>query len=360
MLLMFIYLSKIKKIDDRKKVRIFIIFTSIIFILDSALRNLGVGPDTYHYYYLFNSMEDYSFAGLFNRVRLGGRDFFFYIIMKCFYSIYPRYHVFLGFVALVFFSSLGIYLYRNKIGLLNIFLAYTFYLLFFYNFFSVTGTRQTLAVSFVMLAYLVIDKKVLCVGLIIFASFIHFSAIVALATLFFKPLKELGVVLFLVPFVLPFAFQFRNQISQWFVSDTVFSERFSFYTQETGAGSLYVTSIYMLVLIGMYIYYNEMAATKENAFNMKLFTLCIFTLPLMWMSNTAFRISLYFSMSMYILIPVIVQNIKFQGRYVIAFLTILALIFLIYQKSEPYHFYWQEMVKFDSEGYPVLLVEPLY
>ena len=362
-LIVYIYLSKME-IDNRRKVRLFIIMVSIPLILESALRNLGVGQDTYQYYQLFEDTKGLSFNYLIHALLyVGGKDYFYYLTQKAFQTVFPRFHIWLGFIALLYFFSLGLYLYKNKLSLIQCLVAYTFYLQFFYGFFSCTGIRQTLAVSFVMLAYLALnDKKYYLYALLTLLGILfHASAIASLIVLLAKRLRQIGFIVFLIPFTLPFLFMYGGQISRWFILDTMLSERFSAYTNvATGTGSVYITIVYIVVFIGMYIYYNDLVKENVYGFNVKIYTICIFLLPLLYVSNTAHRVALYYSMSMFVLIPVIVKKIRFQGRYVITILIIMTLTYITVRKARPYYFYWQEMEMVDINGIPMVLVEPLY
>ncbi len=362
-LLIYHYFS-ISRVNDQKKNRWFLILVSILLILDSAMRNLGVGADTYQYYLRFEKTKSLPLDYLWqNFLSMEGKDSFYTLIQKVFQIWFPRYHLWLGFIATFYFSALGLFLYRSKLSLVQLLVAYCFYLQFFYSFFSWTGARQTLAVSCVMFAYIALldNRKRYFYVLTLLGFWFHASAIISLLVLIVRRIKTIGFYVFLIPFTLPFLYMFASQLSRWFIVDTFLEDRFAQYTVVAeGTGSLYVTAVYLLVFVGMYVYYNKIVQEKIYLFNVQLYVVTIFLLPLLYVSNTAHRVAYYFSMSMFVIIPVILKFFRFQGRYLIAILLILTLTFVVAYKSRTYYFYWQKMELVDENGRLFVYQEPFY
>lgn len=140
-------------IRENRNRKNYIIFICIILILQSALRHVAVGADTYAYYLKFEEIKLTSWQEIWENFRsvyvLGeGKDAGYPLIQKVFQFFSGEYRIFLFFVAVIFFSSLGYFIYTQTKYISDVFVAIAIYEVLFYSFFSITGLRQTLATAF--------------------------------------------------------------------------------------------------------------------------------------------------------------------------------------------------------------------
>ena len=188
-ILLYLYISNTNFSKDKKN-KLFIIFTSLGLIIESGFRHLCIGPDTYNYYLRFEEVKYYSFKEIFNSVfHIGNYEYIkdagYWLVQKSFQYFSPSFRLFLIFIAIIFFSSLGRFIYINVKDLREIWISYIFYIGMFWYFFSTTGCRQTIAVAIVMFAFTYLEKGnwIIYITLTIIASLIHASAIVSLLAL---------------------------------------------------------------------------------------------------------------------------------------------------------------------------------
>ena len=329
-----------------KRIKIsFLVSSSIILILASALRGLSVGPDTYQYYTIFEIVKDYDFKELWASVLSDGvitKDPFYWVFQKVFQFFFTDFNAFLGFVAIVFFTSLGVFLYKSKLTLVESYISYIFYLGLFYGFYSITGIRQTLAISFIMFAYLYLirDKYIPFLLLTGIAYLFHASAFIFLITAILLKIKT-RFILWSIITLLPLIFYNRYEFFSLLVVQTGFEDRFMQFMDDSYIGALSVFGLYLLVLIGIIIFYKSITLRPGLANHIKLYAVCVAGLPLMFISGSGMRATQYFSISMFILVPVIVSSFSSNIKYFLAAVLMFVLIVFAFH-DQHYVFYWQE------------------
>jgi transmembrane protein EpsG len=160
----------------------YIKFVSFILILQSGLRNVAVGADTYAYYKNFEEIKNTSWQQIWNIIyeyyTAGtGKDPGYPAFLKVVQILITNYQIFLFLIAVFFFIALGSFIYKNTNKLNDAIFAFVLYSSLFYNFFSITGIRQTIATAATLFGYELIKKRKLIpfLILILLASTIHFT-----------------------------------------------------------------------------------------------------------------------------------------------------------------------------------------
>lgn len=336
-----------QKQDSKRTKTLFIVSSSFFLILASALRGLSVGPDTHQYYLIFESVKDLNFSELWASLIGYGvvtKDPLYWLFQKVFQLFSTNYNAYLGLVAIMFYVSLGVFLFKNGLSLVEIYISYIFYLGLFYGFYAITGIRQTIAISFVMYAYLYMikDKYIPFLLLTGIAVLFHASALVFVISIFLKKIKNAKIILWIVIILLPLIYMFRYEFFSLLIEQAGMEDRFGMYLDDSYSGSYSVLALYILVLIGVVLSYRSIVVRPGVVNLIKLFSVCVIGLPLMFISGSGMRATQYFSISMFILVPVIVSNIKLNAKYITAAAFMFALIVFAYHDAQ-YVFYWQEM-----------------
>ena len=121
-----------------------------------------------------------------------GKDAGYPLIEKVFQLISGDYRVFLFFIAIIFFTALGYFIYTQTRYIRDVFLAVVIYEVLFYSFFSITGLRQTLATVFTFYGLHFIRQRRLWqyTLLILCAAFIHKSVLLFYPFYFIARLKR--------------------------------------------------------------------------------------------------------------------------------------------------------------------------
>lgn len=174
----------------------FCVIASVSWGLLSALRHVSIGADTIAYEMSFNRVLHVPIQELWSRVvttyftkTLIYKDPGYNLLVKLlqYISKDPRFLLF--FIAVLLFTSMGIWIYRNSQ------MPYVSYLLFstlFFGFYAFTGHRQTIATALVVfVGHELIRKRKLMPYLILMllASTIHKSCLCYLPAYFVYPFK---------------------------------------------------------------------------------------------------------------------------------------------------------------------------
>lgn len=324
---------------------VFIVLSSIALILASALRGLSVGSDTHQYFELFEEAKRYSFSEIWQSLVSDGpinKDPFYWFFEKVCQVFSGNYNVYLGIVAILFCSSLGNFLYKNNLTLKEIYVSYVFYLGLFYGFYSITGIRQTIAVSFIMYAYIfLLNKKTIPFLLFTFIAYLfHASAVVFLLSFFLVRIKRMKALVYGVLLFLPVLFVFRYEIFSYAILASGLDERFIQYMEESYRGSLPVLALYLAVVVGIVAQMGSFPANSDIRNHIKIFSVCVLGLPLLFVSGSGMRITQYFSVAMFVLVPYLTSSLKIKGNYSIVVFFMFLLIVVAYS-DQPYVFYWQ-------------------
>ena len=343
--------NSINKISMRKY---YIIFICFILILQSGLRNIAVGPDTYQYSQMFEQDIVMSWNDIFqnfvdvyqNKI---GKDAGYPLLEKVFSVFSTEYRLLLFFIAIVFFISLGHFLYKNTYSIRDALFAFVLYQALFYSFFSITGIRQTLvtAITFWSFEYIKKRKIIPFLILIILAATIHKTVLIFLPLYFIANIKKTKLI-YLLSFVLfPITMYIKQYITLWLaVISSV--DSYLFYTSESDiAGTpVFTTLIFLIVILG-WLFMNKTIIKYPDSFRLfNAIALAFVLTPLTWVDPNLMRVVQYFSVFMLIYLPLILDSIDFKSKFMKPILfgsLILILILLIIKTDSDYKFLWQYM-----------------
>lgn len=321
----------------------YIVYVCVILILQSSLRNLAVGADTYAYSLKFENEGSWSWSEIWANfyyvyIMGEGKDAGYPLLEKLFNIVCPDFRLFLTVLAVFFFTAWGKLLQRYTHTMFQVFAAVGLYLLLFYSFTSITGCRQTIGIAFSMYAFLAMENKkwfwfIMC---LIPAFFIHKSAgcILLIPMLYnWKKVNELMVLAF-IGFL--FAVFNRGTLVNVF--------------REVAEYEVYKTSLpYSLMLfyfmLSLFSYCNVKKCVDKD-FMIKIFNLYIPTfimIPLLGWDSLFMRQSLYFSIYITILAPFFLEEMR-RGRNQILSYSMVVFFYLYYiVTAGEYRFFWEYM-----------------
>lgn len=351
----FIYSKGFKaKVDSNGNRKKYIKIISFILILQSGLRNVAVGSDTFAYFLKFEEVKRTSWSNIYESLReyyqLGlGKDPGYPIFQKVIQLVTDEYQVFLFIVAILFFVVLGNFIYKNTNRLNDAILAFVIYSVLFYSFFSITGIRQTIVTAATLYGYELIKRKKLIpfLILIILASTIHKSVLIFIPFYFIAQIKNpkylYSGVLMLFPLLMIFKSNMGNYLSVL--------GGYEQYSEFEGAGTYTFTAIFMLISIIALWRSKIIIKNNSNAQHFyNAFVIALLFIPLTWVNPTTMRIVQYFSIFMLLFIPEIIhsfQSISTKIKADITRFTIILLIVLFlksnWNRDISYAFFWQEM-----------------
>ncbi len=332
----------------------FILFISVLFILQSGLRNIAVGADTYAYLLKFESIKFESWESIlknFYEVYIGkeGKDAGYPLFQKIFQVFCGDYQSFLFLVAVFFFGALGHFIYKNTEHIRDAVFAFILYQALFYSFFSITGTRQTIATAFTLLSFEFIKRRKLIpfIFLILCGMFVHKSALLFFPFYFIANVKQSRLLywssILSFPVLVVMGSQFALQLAILSGSDNYLG-----YAEDTTRGAWGFTTLFMgIVLLGLMMYkkaitYYPFANRFYNAISM-----AVFFVPLTFTSAALMRVAQYYSLFLLLFVPVLLNTISIRNpriKYLMYIIVIIVLIMKIILNNNVYGFFWNTMI----------------
>ena len=334
----------------------YIFFVCILLILQSGLRNVAVGPDTYQYMCTFESVSMWSWADVWQNfisvyIEGVGKDAGYSLFVKFFTQfISTDYQIYLLCVAIIFFSSFGYFLYANTKKISDVFFAVLYYQVFFYTFFSITGIRQTLATAICLWSYnrYIKQQKMISFLICMFvASMIHQSALLFVLLYFvanYKNSRKLfKIVLLILPFLFVGAKVFTAKLASLAVTDTYLG-----YADETTSGAWGFSIFYSALILVGYIRYKEIMNRNKDAYRIyNAVTLGLLFLPMTFVSAALMRVVQYFSFFCILFFPMIFTEEICKNRQIWDIMKVIFVILLLYKlctsAGTEYAFFWEYM-----------------
>lgn len=350
LLVIILYYSSPNK-SNQRTIRNYIKFITVILILVSGLRHEAVGNDTYAYMENFEDAVHSSWSDIFSHFwdlylnpGESGKDPGELVIYKALSYILPNARCFLFVVAAILLIPIGVFVYRNSKTLETPCFFYVFYITMFYPYLPNSAIRQSFALAILIFAYLLLQKRkvVPFIGLLLIATFIHKSILIAFLILPFyfidKP-KLLYYATFLLFILVLYYYQY---IGSYLAS---FSEVYKAY-----ASGKYLSSAPFMVIIMMLCLYFVgcfgIAKDSERSDNRLIYGGAAMTLVwvvLVRLDPSLIRLIAYFGSWMGLMVPLALKKWR-PDDYKIFFAFIL-MVFVLRAIVTPddYHFMWQEM-----------------
>lgn len=341
--------------DENRTRMNYIAICCVLLILQSGLRNVAVGADTYGYKLSFVAIGKQSWSDIFENFYrvyvLGmGKDAGYALFVKIFHIFSDNYQVYLLVVASIFFVSFGRFIYYNTTNLRGIYIAMCVYQVLFYSFFSITGIRQTLATAIIFFAYeFVIKRRLVPFLLLCFvAVLIHKSALLFVPFYIFSnnkfPVQALAITLISLPLI----FIFIRPIAR-FLTSFSFSESYLGYansTYETQGAQMFLVYMMIIAIGVLYFRLKFKWANVNTYYTLNAFCLALFFTPLTWVDPSLMRVVMYYSIFTIFLLGGLVDC--FDSDYSnrsdsIATILIVLFIIVLMRKNFDYAFFWEQM-----------------
>lgn len=318
----------------------FLLWACCLMMLQSGLRHVAVGADTYNYMYMFNEAQNYTWdyirQAFYETYVLGeGKDPGYFVVQKLFGYITTDFTFFLLAVAALFFYAWGKLVKRYTSTIDEVLTSVGVYYLLFYSFFSITGIRQTISVALGILAFLsMVDKKyVRFIFLLILAFFIHKSAGIIVLFPFLYRIKNQSLLWWIVVLAFVIDLIYRTPIMTRFIEYADYDKDFHSRPPYALMALYFVLSIYI---------YSFIKRLPQNDDKRKLFNMYVITfawIPLLGWDSLFIRQVLFFSVFTSVLVP---KSLKEQNRFVNNVFTAFCFIYFLLLNSA-YAFFWQEM-----------------
>lgn len=323
----------------------YIRFSAIVLGLQSALRNVAVGADTYNYLQKFEAVKYTSWQEVFRSfpdtyIYGNGKDPGYLLLEKIFQIFSGDFRIFLFLIALVFFYAYAKLLLRYTSNTSEVLTANLGYLALFYGFYSITGLRQTLSVALgIFFLFSFIDKKY-CKSILLFvvAFIIHKSSIFLLLIPLLYSIKKTKYLLYLycVAFVV-----FLTQ-RNYFVNLALVASEY-----EAVDIPLPILLDIFYFVISLFIWHtikNDKNTKILSLFN--VFGLTFAWIPLLGNDSPLMRVILYFNIYVLVLLPKAISQTT-SYRNILFFCINLFFIYYAISSHSEYKFFWEDMQLLD-------------
>lgn len=328
---------KMKTYDDNKKSYIIVIGLLLFFI--AALRAASVGSDSMQYANLFYRIQLMSVGDILQHYT---KEPVFYFMIKII-TVFSNHQWMFAVIGGAYAYSISRFIYKYSKDPM---VSFIMLIPMMYFAFTLTGLRQTMAISIILLSYDYIIRKHLFkfVFTVIIASLFHQSALLFLPAYFIsnKTLNNKKVLVGILG--APIVYVLRPQLVS--MVQFLFYETYSI-DLDQGAGGWTTLFVYFLIIIVAVVFSKQI---KNEYFPFFLRMMYVGALIQMFvpLQPNIFRVSMYYNIVSIILIPDIIKTQKDKFSKLIAYSLFFILmgiqyyVFTYYAAGvQPYKFFWQ-------------------
>ncbi len=318
-----------------------VISACVILFLYAALRAHDLQPDIPVYVDYYNRYSKLSFNEIIDFFDSDQKDPFYYVFSWFFSRVFSDAQWWLAFVALAYIFAVGLIIYKESENPVLSFLAF---LALAYFEFSLSGLRQTLALSFTVLSYFGIRNRnwKQFVILVLLASLFHRSALIFLIVYPIANTK-VGKLHFVIAILAVALFLVGEAPIRSFLERYLVDTQYEGYIERTVGLSMAGFIIQLAIFVFCYVYYPVVSKKYEHA-NI-LYNLAFIGLLFQLFSSMiaeVFRISMYFSVFNILLIPMVITAEKDQKIRLLETLgiSLIFIAYMIWSGIPEYAFFW--------------------
>ncbi len=331
----------------------FFIFIAIYMIALCGLRSYSalhhIGIDTHAYYLSYLSKQHFS---LHNILTSDFNDKGYVILQRIFGKLDLKFWMLLLFNAIIYVGSVTWYIYKfskNKWLSLFIFLAMGLYT------FAFSAVRQSIAMGFCLIAFLLSNKIsgwksfLLFVFFTFIASTIHASAVIFFPMYFLQKLEYKTITVWLLLGVSALTMLFKTQFANLILTLAAeASDKYEGYEilEGSNAGILLYLLILAFIVLKLLEPGQKLSTKKDSSIYFLLFMLILF--PATQTGGAMMRIYYYYYIFIVVYIPNALANIRDYKIRFLAYLFINAFLLYFYLSGDPqqlmlspYYFFWQ-------------------
>ncbi len=323
------------------------ILIGVAFALVTGLRGVGVGADTTGYYLGFESLKRIdTLARLYVNCK---NDFGYFLFTWLLGKMGAPFWVVTLLVGAFFYYAVSRIIYKFSE---DVCLSYLLLMAFNFFQFSMTGIRQTIALSFVLLViYDVYNEKLKLtktIILILLGSWFHLSCLFALIFIPIALSKKpsTSVTLLITIMVLGLGFVFRSSLVT-ILLELVQDTRFNEFTVVNSGGGITTYLVYLaLYVLGLFYYKKYCENFPKGQVDFKILFLGVLFLGLVPVQSILFRLAWYFSIILIVYLPRLLNTLNIKERAVmqlIVYASVIYMYFFITKGSAavlPYSFFW--------------------
>lgn len=332
----------------KKNRKLYLAISIFLLFLLMGLRSYNIGTDTYSYCMNYFEISTIPWHEIFSKeLSLGNKNYGFFILNKLIFMILPESYVFylMSVSGIVSFSIYKFILKFSKNYLMSLVILFSLGFIFFF----MSGIKQTLAISFVLLSYIKLKEKnyLKFILMVLLAASFHNTALIVLSALVVFKLKIKKLYFLLIPTIVIFSILFQKKIAYFFqklISNGKYANYGVNYIAVNNLTGLYIQCViilFVLILVGY-----KLKKDEELQFYIFIYSIGIFFQTLTPVIAEFFRISMYFSIISCVMLPYAILNSKYKQKKFIIGMIILLFIFYFYIANRennsfiPYEFFF--------------------
>lgn len=330
-----------QNVDIRKKKIYCIILGAILFFI-AALRSTSVGNDSGQYARHFYHLQLLGFQEIIDYYQ---NELGFYFFVKLLTFISSDHQIMFAFIGALYAYSISRFIYKYSKDPM---VSFIMLIPMMYFAFSLTGLRQTVAISILLISIdYIIGRRLLKFLIMIFlAGLFHQSAFLFILAYIIRNKKITFKRILLYLAFMPIVFLLRPFIIR-VVQFFLYSSYSMDWSQSAGGWTTLFT--YILIVITAAIFKNQLENQDIN-FSFFFTMMYIGTLIQMFvpLQPNIFRVSMYYNIASIILIPNILKTQKDRISKLIAYSIFFVLMGVQYYvftfnaaRVQPYKFFWQ-------------------
>ncbi|WP_288222086.1 EpsG family protein [uncultured Clostridium sp.] len=345
LLIIFLGLIKFLFLLIKNKNLTFVIISGVTLFFISIFRSIYFTTDVQVYVNNYVSMPYVNLSYFWsNFITNKGKDPFFYLFSKIISLTGASYRIWLAIIAGIFCYSISKFIYKYS---KEPYISFIILISLGYFYFSLSGLRQTLALSIILLSYKYLRERNIYkfVVFVLLGSLFHLSAIIFLIAYPLSNIKIGWKQIIGVIGALVVAYFFSERLLTLLVYFNM-NEKYNYYIEHgttlTISGFIIQLSIYLFCL-----YYKKNVLESDNK-DITLYNLLFLGIVFQAFSAVIaefFRISMYFSIFSIVLIPKAINSEKDRKIKMIIYMGIFVILVIYMLKAgsfDDFKFYWQE------------------
>lgn len=344
-----------RKQPFKKASTIFIVLISLILILLSGLRHETIGNDTINYLNMFESIKFESwkdltfnfFSRYLDQSTNQDKDPGYAVFVKTSQLFISDSRAYLFLIAILFFTSLGMFIKAHTTSMREVFFFYVFYINLFNGYVPNSAIRQTIAISIVLFAYTYLQKHKWkqFLLLVLFASFFHKSVLICLLVFPFIFIKCVDKIYYIG---LPLFLALLTSVNKFALLFLTGNDVYNGYLSRDYYGDTGKPFVILILMVGFYLIGFWGIRKDNNLINNRLFyigtVLSLMFSTLIWINPSLIRIMTYFAPLMGITVGSSFNRIP---KDKIIFTTVILIFLLSATRSlDSYHFMWETVEEY--------------
>lgn len=343
--------------DTPRNRRIYIDIVLLLLLLESCLRGLSVGSDTFRYSELFAEVQSMSWREIIQAMKnrylyhVDDTDAGYIVLEKLVHLFSHDFNVFLFVCGIFFFIPFRQLLRWIDLDMKSLVLLFVFYVALF-NPIAMSGTRKVVSLGLTIWVFLdYMDKKYIWAGIwLLIAASIHMTAIVVLLVpvidFLSAPIKKgvHGVSFLFIPFMI-----IASSSVILFMAEAVDNEHYAIYAQDPeGGGMTFVILMELLFLACFFLFkISDLQGSKKLSHLYSMLPMATILVPLITNNGSMIRLSQYFHVYTLLFLPMLVDRVVNKKNQIAVIVVLIVVLMAMSLRTNglgsEYYFFWNDM-----------------